>query len=418
MRVLFVTTEFPGPPLSGGRVRSLGQLRLLLGLTEITALGLFSLTETPMTGHDLQALHQGLGGGSVLQVFPPVQHPIHVLQHPRFFARLGLRRLFWDRPYVLAKWYSPSVCAALRTVFAARWDVVYIDHLGLAVYRPWVKPCGRLVLDCHNIESEFFHEFAQRLPAPLRFFAAMEARTAARHEAVELAAADATVAISDRDGSGLRSLVHKHTGRYIQPVCVPPVVLPVSVPRPVPRSVEEETGDRPEIVYVGNLSWRPNVAGLHFFLQKVWPRVRARLPAARLTIAGSGLAPGSDGGFSGPGVSVVGYVDDVQTVTRRAHVFVAPVVGGSGVRIKLLDSLRLGVPTVTTTAGALGLPLTDGLQVRIADTPQDFAAAVVDLCVDPRQRAALRQAGFAFLQEHHSLQKAQAAMRLVLGLGQ
>ncbi len=87
-----------------------------------------------------------------------------------------------------------------------------------------------------------------------------------------------------------------------------------------------------------------------------------------------------------------------------------------GVRIKLLDSLRLGVPTVTTGDGASGLPLRDDREVLLSDDREGFAARLVKLCDDPELRLRLREAGLCFLRAHHSQVRAQSGLRMALGL--
>lgn len=418
MRVFYLTSEFLWPPLHGGRVRSLSQLRLLLSQPELSTLHVFSLSEVEVAESEVVALRASLGNPPSLTILPPLFHPIHLRTHKRKLLEVGLRRLVYGTPYLFGKWRSPSVEAALGAELSRHsWDVIYIDHIGMAVYLPLVRrlcPHARVVVESHNIESEFFEQFAAQKPQPLRLLVTREAEAAAQHEARVLAEADATVAISQRDAVGLRTLTFRKTGRAVQPLVVPPVVelTPVPMPQVLP----------PRIVYVGNLTWHPNVAGLDWLCQRVFPQVRAQLPDASLEIAGSGLSRDESGqliipmNWQGPGIRVVGFVESLPQFVSGSPVMVAPVFGGSGVRIKLLDALRLGVPTVTTRDGASGLPLTDGTEVRICDDPADFAQAIVALCQDGSLRQRLREAGLAFLSQQHSSARAQTALRMALGL--
>ena len=199
MRVLYVTTEFPWPSLHGGRVRSLSQLRLLLSLPQVRSLRLFSLAEVAVPPADQQALAAALGQPGKLSVADPVWHPIHLRQHRRYFVEVALRRVLHGLPYLLGKWVSRQVEAALVRELTAKdqaegapWDVVYIDHLAMAVYLPIIRrlcPAARVVLECHNVESEFFAQFAAAKPLPLRLVARREAELAAQHEARLVAAA-------------------------------------------------------------------------------------------------------------------------------------------------------------------------------------------------------------------------------------
>ncbi len=271
MRVFYLTTEFPWPPLHGGRVRSLSQLRLLVAQPEVSRLRLFSLCETAVSDEERRELVNALHRPLSLQVVPPVDHPIHLRKDRRKLAEVALRRVIQGTPYLLGKWRSRSVEQALTEQLQPErpdepWDVVYIDHLGMAVHLPLVRllcPKARVVLECHNVESEFFAQFAARKPQPLRCVAELEAQAAATYEAKILAEVDACVAISERDAGELRKLVWQRRGRAVQLLVVPPTVViePVTLPSNLP----------PRIVYVGNLTWHPNVAGLDWLCQKEWP---------------------------------------------------------------------------------------------------------------------------------------------------
>jgi len=427
MRIFYLTSEFPWPPLHGGRVRSLSQLRLLCAQPELRVLRVFSLTEDGVSVDDLSGFRRALDNPPTLSIVPPIEHPIHLRQHKRKLAEVALIRLLHGTPYLLAKWRSSSVAAALTCELSAessgpRWEVIYIDHLGMAVYLPLIRklcPTARVVVECHNVESEFFAQFAAKQPLPLRWLAERESQAAAQHEAKILCEADAVVAISDRDAQRLRALSLARLGRAIQPLTVPPVVELAPVE---PPAIELSTDLAPRVVYIGNLTWHPNVAGLDWLCQKVWPLLLARLPSATLTIAGSGLPKDPHGPlqvpslWSGTGIEVIGFVPDLREFLTNAAALAAPVFGGSGVRIKLLDSLRLGVPTVTTSDGASGLPLHDDRELLLSDDPAGFAERLTRLCRDGALRLRLREAGLDYLREHHSTERAGRALRMALGL--
>ena len=433
MRIFYLTTEFLWPPHHGGRVRSLMQLSLLASLPEVTQLTVMGLCETPVSAQEIEKLRaQLLGGGGEaiaaraslqLELLPPIFHPIHLRKAPLALLQVAARRAYTGQPYLAAKWESApareALTQALRspTVGAAGYDLIYIDHLGMAQYLPLIRslcPGARVVLEEHNVESDFFAQFAQRAPLPLRFLARQEYKVAARFEAQTLAAVDAVVAISQVDAQALAALVTAHTGQQRTPVVVPQVV----------QSTEPKRKPQPEhnLCYVGNLTWHPNTLGLSWFCQKVWPLVRRALPSVKLTIAGSGL--GKDGSgrlqvpsdWQVPGIEVVGYVEDLETLYTQSLGMVAPILGGSGVRIKLLEALRAGMPVVTTRAGAAGLPLHDGAEVLIEDEPEAFARAVIRLCLDAGLQEQLRNAGYQYLRQGHSLKAAAVAMRQALGL--
>ncbi|MBK9053841.1 MAG: glycosyltransferase [Chloroflexi bacterium] len=94
-----------------------------------------------------------------------------------------------------------------------------------------------------------------------------------------------------------------------------------------------------------------------------------------------------------PRINVTGYVDDTQPYYQMAGAFIVPVRAGGGMRVKILNALAQGMPLVTTTLGCEGIGVTHGKDVLIADTPQEFAQAVLRLLDDRELAAELGRCG-------------------------
>ena len=179
--------------------------------------------------------------------------------------------------------------------------------------------------------------------------------------------------------------------------------------------------DVPEgpLLYVGNLGWHPNVAGLDWFFAHVWPK----LSGQKLRIAGSGLKTNELGhpivppAWQHENVEVLGFVSDLEPLYRSSSVVVAPILGGSGVRIKLLEAMRAGLPLVTTAEAVAGTQAVPGRDLLAEDEPGAFAAAVGGLLESRERRVALRDAGYGYLEAHHGPEAARIRMRQALGLG-
>ena len=414
MRVLHLTTEFPWPATSGGSVRTLSQLRILASLPEVDAVTVLSVAEHPVGETERKALEDAIGKDRAVQarVLPPVFHPVHLFDFKRYVPRVVALRALRRVPYLAGKWDSRALRKVLRReLVESAVDVVYIDHLGMAIYAPVVKeerPSARIVLDQHNVESDFFKQFAERQRGPKKLVATMEHRAAERFERKALADAAAVVAISGEDAKHFERLagVRAH---------VVPMVLPFErTPRPRTKTNN--------LCYVGNLRWHPNVAGLDWFCRDVWPRIRARVPDATFEIAGVGLKADASGklpvpdAWKVPGVTTVGFLEDLEPLYQRSLAMLAPVFGGSGVRVKMLEGFRAGMPVVTTPDGAFGLPLRDGKEALVASDPEGFAERVEQLVKDEELRQRIREGGYQYLEEHHSLRVAQDVMRNVLGI--
>ncbi|MBX3210043.1 MAG: glycosyltransferase [Labilithrix sp.] len=408
MRVVHLTTEFPWPATSGGPVRTLSQLRIVASLPEVESITLLSVTETGVPASDVRALE---GAVAKLRVVPPVFHPIHLFDFKRRVPRVVALRLL-GVPYLAGKWDSRELRRTLRReLLASPVDVVYVDHLGMARYLPDIlaeRPFCRTVLDQHNVESDFFKQFADEARGPKRLVAKAEYARARSFEQRALREVGAVVAISSEDAKHFKTLggVDAH---------VVPVVMPFE------RKARPHPG-KPHFCYVGSLRWKPNVLGLDWFCREVWPLVRRRVPDATLEIAGVGLKPDASGrlpvpdAWKGPGIETVGFLEDLEPLYARSLGMIAPITGGSGVRLKLLEGFRAGMPVVTTPDGAFGLPLEDGKEALISPDPAGFAERIARVADDEPLRERLREGGYAFLEAHHSLAVAQRAMRAALGV--
>ena len=409
VRILFLTTDFIWPADSGGRVRTLSQLRVLSSLPAVTSIRLFSVYETEIPIEHREALRREI---PKLELADPVFHPVHLFRHPRYVPRVAWLRVASGVPYIAGKWDSPSVRAAIcRELMSDDYDVVWLNGLGVGHYLSLIHECAplaRVVLDQHNVESDRFLQFAQRSRGPKRLVAAAEWRAARRFEGDVLRRVDAVGAISDDDARAYRALAG------IEALTVPQVMAPLPW--------KESTHQQARLCWIGSLSWGPNALGLDWFCSRVWPLIRERLPQATCEIVGSGLPMDKKGKpvahpeWQVPGVTTIGRVDDLAPVYARSTVMVAPILGGAGIRIKLLEAFRHGLPTVTTPDGAAGLPIEPGRETFVESTAEAFARRAVALATSSALRAGMRKAGYAFLERHNRLADAQAAVGALLGL--
>jgi glycosyltransferase involved in cell wall biosynthesis len=117
-----------------------------------------------------------------------------------------------------------------------------------------------------------------------------------------------------------------------------------------------------------------------------------------------------------PGITTVGFMEDVTPLYERATAMLAPILGGTGIRIKLLEAFRHGVPVITTPDGAAGLPIETGREAYIEAEAGAFADRAIELATSSDRRDRLREAGYQFLERHNALTEAQAVASSLLGL--
>jgi glycosyltransferase involved in cell wall biosynthesis len=409
MRVLVLLPDFVLPAERGFRVRILSQLRAISDIPSVEDITVLSMSEVAVPDDVRRSL-----GRQVPKVHaePVIRRLLRIRRSMKAFGAVVGARLLRGEPYLIATNESGELRRALREhLRRSSFDIVYFGLLGMTGYLHDVRvlaPRARAVLEQHNVEWQIFDRLASSYRAPLRQLAQMEARALRRFERRALSEVDSVIAISEDDARHFRGLAG------VESVVVPPFI------EARPPRMESRAG--PTLGYIGHLGWQPNVYGLDWFCQQVWPRVRSRVPDARLTIAGPGLDTTSDGRlvvpgpWQVPGVTAIGYVDDLETLYSRVIAMIAPVVGGSGVRMKLLESMSAGMPTVTTTDGAAGLGVVDGREMLVADGEADFADGVVRLLQDRSLRDELRTAGYDYLAARHSLAVARRAIERAFGI--
>src|SRR5207247_2561020 len=132
------------------------------------------------------------------------------------------------------------------------------------------------------------------------------------------------------------------------------------------------------------MDWLPNEDAIRYFTEQILPLIKQRLPDVTLTVVGRNPYPALlDLSQRDSSVIVTGRVGDVRPYMERAAAYVVPLRIGGGTRLKIYEAMAMGKAVVSTSIGAEGLPVRDGVDLLLADTPQAFANAVVRVLTDP-----------------------------------
>jgi glycosyltransferase involved in cell wall biosynthesis len=158
---------------------------------------------------------------------------------------------------------------------------------------------------------------------------------------------------------------------------------PQSDPQPIPST------DPPRIGFIGLCTYAPNADGVRWFLDECWPIIRQELPGVRFRLAGKGskdLVRSSD-----QAVDALGWLAEPALEIASWSAMAIPLRFGGGTRIKIADAFSRKCPVVSTRLGAFGYEVEDGRQVRLADSPEDFARVCVQLILDRSEAAAMAE---------------------------
>lgn len=264
-----------------------------------------------------------------------------------------------------------------------RYDIGVVEHFWCAPYWRELAPlCGRTVLDLHNIESELHNTCAGSERGPAGFAHSVFRQVTLDLERAWLPRYSLILAASESDAARARAIAPAAR------VAVYPNAIPATPQPPGAAASEPHT-----VAFSGNFEYHPNRAAVRFFRREVWPRLRDRWPGLVWRLIGKNPEAVKEFTFGDPRIQVTGAVDDAVRELARAHIAVAPLLSGSGTRLKIIEAWAAGLPVVSTSLGAEGLPARDGDTLLLADKAPDFAAAVSRLLASPALCQALGARG-------------------------
>ncbi len=372
MRLLLLTPQLPYPPHQGTSLRN---FNLIAQLTKRHRVSLLSFLEPD------QSLDEA---GPLLDLC----NWVDTVPVPRRSNTLRLRQMLTTRhPDMAWRLWSPAFRDRLaRRLAESAFDVVQIEAIELAPYLPVIElsqPRPLIVYEDHNAEWVLQKRACLTdLRSPRRWPAAaysfVQWLRLKSYEADVCRHADRVVAVSDADREAIRTIAPN----------VPVTVVPNGVDLAEYTCYQGPTRQY-DMVFTGKMDFRPNIDAMLWFGREVWPLIHQRRPQASLAIVGQRPSPRLDVLRDLPGITLTGWVEDVRPYIAGAGVYIAPLRVGGGTRLKLLQAMAMGSAIVATSLGAEGFPVIDGQELLLADTPADFARAVLTLLDAPGRRAQL-----------------------------
>ncbi len=378
MRILLLTPQRPYPPHQGTTLRNYNLIKQLAQRHAVSVLTFVEPDQHP-TDHGILT--------RLCRWIETVPVP------PRSSGHRLRQMLTTRRPDMSWRLWSPAFAARLaRRLSEQTFDVVEIEGIEMTPYLEVVEaaqPRPLIIYDAHNAEWILQKRACladlktpQRWPAAL--YSWVQWRRLFRYEANLLTRVDHTVAMSHPDKAALRQIVPD----------APITVVPNGVDLAAYTNWRGRATEY-DLIFTGKMDFRPNIDAVLWFAGKVLPLIQTARPETTFAIVGQRPHPRLDGLRDLPGVSVTGYVEDVRPYIAGAKVYVAPLRVGGGTRLKLMEAMAMGKAIVATSVGAEGFPVVDGQELLLADEPETFARAVLDLLEQPARRTKLGRAGQA-----------------------
>jgi len=274
------------------------------------------------------------------------------------------------RPFQAAKYCRSHIRRRLRDKLSSRgYDIVICDYLLTAGVIPWDLRIPTVIFT-HNVEAQIWKRHSLINNNPLwKMIAIREHRAIQAFERRFTALADHVSTVSEDD--------RREFLKFLPPNKVSTIPTGVDTDYFRPQTAHS---DGHSLVFTGSMDWKPNQDAILHFVDSIFPLIQREVPDVVLRIVGRRpsrkiLALKE----KNPAIQVTGTVDDVRPYVHESSVYVVPLRIGSGTRIKIFEAMAMGIPVVSTTLGAEGLPVQHDRNILLADDPVDFAARTVAL---------------------------------------
>lgn len=381
MRILLLTNKPPAPPTDGS---SIAMYNMAAG---------FIANGVDLTLLTINTKKHFKPDAGVDPGFKKKSNYTSVYRNTDVSIAGALMNLFSDKSYFASRFYFKEFEEKLVEVLKKKdFDVIQLESIFMGEYIPVIRKHSRakIVVRTHNIEHVIWSRMIEneKNAAKKKYLSLQNARLKI-FEYWVLKEADAIVPITSVDQKYFESW------NIQKPYFSSPTGLLLE------KYKVDHTKEAPlSVFHFGSMDWMPNEEAVLWFVNEVWSKVMAKQPQAKFYMVGRGLSPKVKS-IEVPGVVVVGAAGSPQEVYYSYQVMVVPLLSGSGMRIKLIEGMAYGKAIVSTSIGAEGIPVTNGKDCLIADDPQSFADAVVELLNNSTRKETLENEARSFAEKNY-----------------
>ena len=379
-QILFLSQCLPFPPDSGVTNRTYHILQQLQRTFDVT------LVAFSRRNHQAGSAARASAAAALRKELSEVCEPVPISSEWSRIEKLRIHAasLLAQKAYTFFEYGNRDFGRELKgAIERTSPDVIHIDSMDLYRWLPML-PLAPVACTHHNVESDLLRLRSEHISNPaLAAYVRHQGREVEKVERQLCPRFDMNIMTSAIDAERLRALA-PGTRTYVVPNGVD-----IDYFRPTP----EEAVTPGRVIFLGPTYMFPNLDGVEFFLDSVWPIVRKKCPEATLDLIGKSR-PGHKARFeSHAGVTCHGYVPDIRPYFAKAACSVVPLRVGGGTRLKVLDAWSMGKAIVSTSIGCEGLETRDGENILVRNDPTEFANAVVEALRDSRVRERLARGG-------------------------
>ncbi len=360
MRILVLDEEFPFPPNTGKRIRSFSLISRLGKNHEVTYLAYGEYGSLASRALDVVNLKTT----AVADVKPDKFGPL-------FYLRLAAN-LLSNLPYIVTSHYSDLFKNEfVKQVDKLKPDLILCEWTPYAKFAEDIKYIPRVV-SAHNVESRIWRRYHETEKNPAKkWYIARQVEKLERFEKETFASFEGIVAVSQSDACEINQICPEARVEVVDNG------VDLDYFNHQPQKL-----DKNALVFVGSMDWRPNQDAVTYFVKEIFTLIRQKKPEAHAIFVGRKPPEFIRAYNDIDGIEVTGSVNDIRPYVHSSAVYIVPLRIGGGTRLKILDAMAMHKPIVSTVVGAEGLDVTDGENILLAKTAQNFADQVVRLMED------------------------------------
>ncbi len=385
VRILFITSRLPHARVSSGHVIVWQRVKRLIERGHEVGVATFD-------GYD-SAAHEG-------EVRPMLKDlEIVPRPEPHSFRRGAIDFAFSSIPSYFHNFRSEALMERVGAmVERSRYHIAIAEFsvMGQYLFRNPYLPAVRKIISCHYSVATSYRKVAD-----LMMFSARGIRSRMsfggllRFEIDMYRNVDRVLVLTAQE----RFALQRHSPSLR--ISVIPCGVDTAFFQPGTEAIAEE-----RILFTGHYETEANADAVLWFAYHVWPTLKAKRPNLKFYVVGPGVIPEvASLAKRDASIVVTGEVDDIRPYLQQAKVFVCPVRLGSGLRVKLLEAMAAGVPVVSTTLGAEGIPLHTGENCLLADKPEIMAENVEMLLSDEDLRKSIARQALTLVQDRFSWER-------------
>ena len=308
----------------------------------------------------------------------------------------AFKNLFSKKSYHVERFVSKDFNNRLVEVLKAdSYDVVQLETLFMAPYVETLRQHSKasIVLRAHNVE----HLIWERIAKGTRFFLKRAfikhlAKTLKNYEMNAISKVDGIAAITRKDAA------------FFRKYCATPTVdIPFGV-YPEQFTPNYEVDDKPSFYHIGSMNWMPNEEGIRWFINECMQTVVEKTPDFVFHLAGRHM-PEWLRELKDPHVDVIGEVPNAKEFVANHNVAIVPLLSGSGIRIKIIESMAMGKAVITTQIGAEGILYDEDVNIIIAENKAKMAEAIHRINENPASAEEIGKAARKLVEEVYDNRK-------------